>query len=60
MEPITIAIIAIGGVTLLAGFGGSLLPMLPGPPLTALGNLIIQLGLAMDGKTIYIKWRNVG
>ena len=49
MEPITIGIICIGGITLLAGFGGSLLPMLPGPPLTALGNLIIQLGLAMDG-----------
>ena len=56
MEPLTLGIIAIGGVTLLAGFGGSLLPVLPGPPLTALGNLIIQLGLALDGDASGLSW----
>ena len=56
MEPITLGIIAIGGVTLLAGFVGSLLPLLPGPPLTALGNLIIQFALAMNGDASALSW----
>ena len=29
----------------MSGFGGSLLPVLPGPPMTALGNLMIQIGI---------------
>ena len=56
MEPITLGLIAIGGVTLLAGFVGSLLPLLPGPPLTALGNLIIQFALAMNGDASALSW----
>lgn len=50
MDPITSLLIIIGGLTLIAGFGGSLLPLLPGPPLTALGNLLIQIGLVSDGQ----------
>ena len=45
MEPASIALISFGILSLFAGLGGSLLPVLPGPPLTALGNLLIQLGL---------------
>ena len=56
MEPITLGLIAIGGVTLLAGFVGSLLPLLPGPPLTAFGNLIIQFALAMNGDASALSW----
>ena len=45
MDPISIVLFSIGGLLLIGGFGGSLLPVIPGPPLTALGNLLIQFGL---------------
>ena len=48
MEPTSIVLIGFGILSLCAGFVGSLLPVLPGPPLTALGNLLIQLGIGTD------------
>ncbi len=48
--------IAIGSIALLAGFLGSLMPILPGPPLTALGNLIIQVGLSSSQSASGLSW----
>ena len=45
MEPVSIVCFSIGGLFLLSGFAGSLLPVLPGPPMTALGNLLVQIGI---------------
>ncbi len=45
MELMSVVFFSIGGLFLLSGFVGSLLPVLPGPPLTALGNLLIQVGI---------------
>ena len=48
MEPASIAIVCFGTLFLFAGLVGSLLPIIPGPPLTALGNFIIQMGVGSD------------
>lgn len=56
MDPGLLIFVALGGIALLAGFIGSLLPLLPGPPLTALGNLIIQVGLTTSASASGLSW----
>ena len=56
MDPLAVAIICFGVLGLLVGLLGSLLPVLPGPPISALGSLILQIGLSVDGGASGVGW----
>ena len=56
MDPVAAVIVGIGVVVLLVGLLGAMLPMLPGPPISALGSFIVQLGLTVDGEAAPVGW----
>lgn len=56
MESLTLIMIGLGICSLLAGVVGSIVPMLPGPQLSALGNLLVQAGLSFNGTSNLSSW----
>ena len=56
MEPFAMVFLGIGVIFFLVGFIGSIVPILPGPVFTAIGNLILQIGLVIDHDASGVSW----
>lgn len=56
MDPLSIALLGFGSIALLAGLAGALIPTLPGPPVSTLGVLLIQIGIAIETSVSTTSW----
>jgi hypothetical protein len=56
MDPAAVVVMGLGVFALFVGLCGSMLPVLPGPPISALGSLILQVGLTMESPASGIGW----
>lgn len=56
MEALAIIIVIVGAVTLLVGMTGCIVPAIPGPPISAVGSLIVQVGLTVGGPASGLGW----
>ena len=56
MDLAFILLLVLGFLSLIAGIVGSIVPMMPGPQLSALGNLLIQAGLSLNNSSDVASW----
>ena len=56
MELIAIIVISTGVLDLLAGMVGCVIPAIPRPPVSALGSLVLQVGLTLAGPPSILGW----
>jgi len=56
MDPTSMMLVGAGVLSLVVGFIGCIIPAIPGPKLSALGNLLLQIGFTMDGPTSRLGW----